>query len=372
MSTQAHSINIGMRFKEFKIKEASFLKEDDEIDLVKSSLISLIGNLPKDENTLNYLKQVQDTLKKQGVGSRVVGFINAKSVVSKLDKIPDTDRSADLDNKLASLIVTANGSTEDKRTFLALLIKDTLINTAKLFTPGQFNSLKETITTYGSNPATTDIINKLGQVVGYGIGPGEILFVALSRKLSKKESGDLTVKEPVNGVVELKTFNTKGPRYYDRSTPTGPNYDGFNKAFIDKYGEPRVKAGYNSNEINLKYKNLPSNQKEQFKNLVTNIIKSSYPNAKPETLKNVIDSLLGLTPRTADFFAGQASFENYKEVKNFEGFLFLSLKTFSTFYFKEWDDVETAGLSWEIGNAYFIGKVGPNYHAPQTNIVNKK
>ena len=69
-----------MRFKEFKTKEASFFNEEDEIDLVKSSLISLIGNLPKDEKTLNYLKQVQDTLKKQGVGSRVVGFLNAKSV----------------------------------------------------------------------------------------------------------------------------------------------------------------------------------------------------------------------------------------------------------------------------------------------------
>jgi len=99
-----------MRFKEFKTKEASFFNEEDEIDLVKSSLISLIGNLPKDEKTLNYLKQVQDTLKKQGVGSRVVGFLNAKSVLSKLDKIPDSDRSTELDNKLASLIVTAAGS----------------------------------------------------------------------------------------------------------------------------------------------------------------------------------------------------------------------------------------------------------------------
>ena len=360
-----------MRFKEFKIKEAKVFNEEDEIDLVKSSLISLIGTLPKDEKTLNYLKQVQDTLKKQGVGSRVVGFLNAKSVVSKLDKIPDADRAPELDNKIASLIVTADGTTEDKRTFLALLIKDTLINTTKLFTSGEFNSLKDTITTYGSNPATTDIINKLGKVVDYGIGPGEILLVALSRKLSKKGSGDLTVGDPVNGVVELKTFNEQGPRFFDRSTPTSAEYETYNQEFIKLYGKAPKNSGYNAQAINLKYNTLPPAKKIQFKTLVTGIINSSYPSATPSTRTQLITSLLN-SPEDANFLAGQASFENYKTIKKFKGYLFLSLKSFSTFYFNEFNDINDAGLTWNIQTAYFINKGAANYHAPQVNILSSK
>jgi hypothetical protein len=359
-----------MRFKEFKTKAASVFNEEDEIDLVKSSLISLIGTLPKDDKTLNYLKQVQDTLKKQGVGSRVVGFLNAKSVMSKLDKIPDADRSTELDNKLASLIVTADGTTEDKRTFLALLIKDTLINTTKLFNSGKFNSLKDTITTYGSNPATTDIINKLGQAVGYGIGPGEILLVALSRKLSKEGSGDLTVGDPVNGVVELKTFNKKGPRFFDRSTPVGADYNKANQEFIKLYGKAKD-SGWNAQAIHTKYKTLPPAKKIQFKTLVTRIINSSYPNAELSTKNELIASSLD-NPTKANFLAGQASFENYKTIKNFKGYLFLSLQSFSTFYFNEFNDINAAGLTWNIQTAYFIDKGGENYHAPQLNILPSK
>jgi len=357
-----------MRFREFKTKEASVFNEADEIDQVKSSLISLIGTLPKDEKTLNYLKQVQDTLKKQGVGSRVVGFLNAKSVLSKLDKIPDEDRSAALDKQLASLIVTADGTTEDKRTFLALLIKDTLINTTKLFTPGKMNSLKDTITTYGSNPATTDIINKLGTVTDYGVGPGEILLVALSRKLSKKGSGDLTVGAPVNGVVELKTFNKQGPRFYDRNTPVGSGYAKANGDFIEKFGKG-VKSGLNATAINLIYQQVKSAaDKKEFKTLVTDIIAGLYPQAKLSTKKDLVASILG-DSKLADFLAGQASFENYKAIKEFEGYLFLSLQSYSTFYFNEFEDINKAGLKFKFGTAYFIGKGGDNYHAPQMNIV---
>ena len=355
-----------MRFKEFKIKATSVFNEEDEIELVKSSLISLIGNLPKDEKTLNYLKQVQDTLKKQGVGSRVVGFLNAKSVISKLDKIPDADRDTDFNNKIASLIVTAEGTTEDKRTFLALLIKDTLINTTKLFTSGKFNSLKDTITTYGSNPATTDIINKLSKVTSYGVGPGEILLVALSRKLSKKESGDLTVGDPVNGVVELKAYNEKGPRFFDRGQISA-NYGTYNQEFIKLYGKAKD-SGWNAQAIHTKYGTLPPNKKIQFKTLVTKIINSLYPNAELSTKNELIVSLLD-NPTKANFLAGQASFENYKTIKKFKGYLFLSLQSFSTFYFNEFEDITAAGLTWKINTAYFIDKGGDNYHAPQINII---
>ena len=63
---------------------------------------------------------------------------------------------------------------------------------------------------------------------------------------------------------------------------------------------------------------------------------------------------------------------NYKTIKNFKGYLFLSLQSFSTFYFNEFNDINVAGLTWNIQTAYFIDKGGENYHAPQLNILPSK
>lgn len=371
-----------MRFREFKTKEASFFNEVDEIDQVKSSLIDLIGTLPKDEKTLKYLKQVQDTLKKQGVGSRVVGFLDAKSVVDKIPK--DDDRSEALNKQLAGLIVTAEGTTKDKRTFLAQLIKDTLINTTKLFTPGKMNSLKDTITTYGSNPATTDIINKLATVTDYGVGPGEILLVALSQKLSKKGlgKGDLTVGAPVNGLVELKTYNKKGPRFYDNDTKPGSGYATANKNFINEFVKTGTgtKSGLGATAINRIYEELKSEKDikkiKRFQELVTDIIDNLYPKAQTSTKKNLVASLLvdptdaNFLAGQANFLAGQASFENYSSIKTqVKGYLFLSLQSYSSFYFNKFEDINIAGLQIKFDTAYFIDNHQPNYHAPQMDIT---
>src|SRR6056300_735986 len=110
-----------MRAFEFLLEAEDQDFDIDKFEDLKSRLIAKIERLPAGPKTLEFLDQVKDTLRKQGTSTRIVGLLNARSIKDKLAKAPDPDRDEQLNDALARYILSAPGSTADKREFLARL-----------------------------------------------------------------------------------------------------------------------------------------------------------------------------------------------------------------------------------------------------------
>ena len=349
-----------MRAFEFLLEaeeqEAPQLDTDNFEDL-RNALIAKIQRLPADSKSLDFLKLVKDALKKQGTSTRIVGLLDARSVKAKLEKTRDPDRDEQLNDALARFIVSAPGSQQEKRDFVARLAADKLIDKEALFNDGKPNSITNCIIGYKKNPVTTYVVDGLIDDVPQGVGPGEVLMIALSAGITKmKGKGDLMVTHPVDGEVELKTTKKKSPRFQDRAVKAQKDYDqksdNFVKNYVDQTGVKFPPAGMNLKHVIEAYS--LAEDKEGFKTDLTSILDSIYPLAESNTKAAVIEAITSNDFVQAQQLYAKASFQNYKAHKKFKGVLYLNLKNGKTLYYNDWEDITAAGGSIGVGTIYMV------------------
>jgi len=365
-----------MRYIEFRIlKELKSDADQIAFDTLKNQLINQINNLRSGPESIEFLKQIQDTLKSTGAATRVVGVLNAKSVKGKLSKIRDKEMTEEIEDLLTRWILSVDAPTSDKRQFLALLAADKLINKKELFRDGVLNNIKQSVVGYGKNQATTKIVDGIARHVGQGIGPGEILMVTLSSGITKLTTGgDLRVNHPVDGEVELKTSRAGSPRFNDRKVKPKPEYGTQSQNFISNYITP-VKLTPKSSGVSTKmltqaYGLTPPEKREVFKKDLNSILLSVYPYAKSESLGAVINGISSDNESEARQAIGKATFENYKSQKQFEGVLYMNIENGNTLYYNDWEDLSRAGVYALVKTVYLVGG-GVEGPYPQIELVAK-
>lgn len=341
-----------------------FLREQEEqsIDIdrfedLRNRLIAKIQRLPAGPKTLEFLEQIKDTLRQQGAASRIVGLLNAKEIKNKLSKIKDSDRSEELNDTLARFILSAPGTTAEKRDFMARLSTDKLVDKDQLFNDGKVNNIKNIISGYESNQATKYIVDGLAKETPQGIGPGEVLLVALSTSITKLAKGDLYVKHPIDGEVELKSTADGDPRFKDDEVTVASSYNKNCEVFRDKYlqGIQIKKSGLNLKLLMMAYENVPQDTKDNFLKDLRQILDDIFQGAKPDTKGAIMTSFTAGDFTQAVQLWAQASFENYRNVKKgFNGVLYLNIARGTSLYFNDWNDIKKAGGNIKAGNPYVI------------------
>jgi hypothetical protein len=335
-----------MRAFEFLREQEEQSIDIDKFEDLRNRLIAKIQRLPAGPKTLEFLEQIKDNLRQQGAASRIVGLFNAKEIKNKLSKVKDSDRSEELNDTLARYILSAPGSTRDKREFMALLSTDKLIDRDQLFSYGKVNKIENIIKGYSTNEATKNICDGLAKETPQGIGPGEILMIALSSSITKLSKGDLYVKHPVDGEVELKTSRKGGARFKDDEVTVQSGYDKHCEDFRENYlkGVKIEKSGLNLKKLMSAYDNTPQENKENFKNDLRVILDDIFPQAEEDTKGAIMNSFTSNDFGSASKIWAKASFENYKKFKKtFNGVLYLNHRDGTSLYFKDWDDIIKAG-----------------------------
>ena len=335
-----------MRAFEFLREQEEQSIDIDKFEDLRNRLIAKIQRLPAGPKTLEFLEQIKDNLRQQGAASRIVGLFNAKEIKNKLSKVKDSDRSEQLNDTLARYILSAPGSTKDKRDFMALLSTDKLIDRDQLFSYGKVNKIENIIKGYSTNEATKYICDGLAKETPQGIGPGEILMIALSSSITKLSKGDLYVKHPVDGEVELKTSAEGGPRFRDDEVNVQSGYDKHCEDFREKHlkGVTIEKSGLNLKKLMSAYDNTPQENKENFKNDLRVILDDIFPQAEGDTKGAIMNSFTSNDFGSASQLWVKASFENYKnKKKSFNGVLYLNNRDGTSLYFNDWNDIIKAG-----------------------------
>lgn len=360
----------------FDDKEISMSKDNDgdmNFEELKSQLLAQITELPANKQSIDFLTQVKDSLKSSGVSSRVTGLINAKVIKDKLEKINDPDlKNRELDDLLARWIISVPGSTDEKRDFMAKLLSDKLVNKEKLFSDGEVNELKDCIVGYGTNISTTGIVDGMAQHITQGVGPGEILMVALSSSITKMATGDLMVRHPIDGEVELKTSNRNPPRFYDRNVKALSDYDQKSQNFIATYAVPLKfkypKYGLSTVHLIKLFAQIEKTERDQFSSDLKSIIDSTYPKANANIKGAIVTNIANDNDPAARQAIAQASFENYKTQKHFKGILYIDIKRGKTLYFNDWKDIDVAGARATVSTIYLVAAHSSEAPYPQIGI----
>jgi hypothetical protein len=347
-----------MRAFEFLREQEEQSVDIDRFEDLRNRLIAKIQRLPAGPKTLEFLEQIKDTLRQQGASSRIVGLLNAKQIKDKLTRIKDSDRTEQLNDTLARFILSAPGTTAEKRDFMARLATDKLVDKDQLFNKGKVNMIKNIISGYESNQATKYIVDGLAKETPQGIGPGEVLMVALSTSITKLDKGDLKVKHPGGDwEVELKSTATGDPRFKDDEVTVAGSYNKNCETFRDNYlqGIQIPKSGLNLKQLMMAYENVPQDTKDNFLKDLRQILDDIFQQASADTKGAIMTSFTAGDFTQAVQLWAQASFENYRNVKKgFNGVLYLNIARGTSLYFNDWNDIKKAGGSIKPGNPYVI------------------
>ena len=239
------------------------------------------------------------------------------------------------------------------------------INNDKIVNLGQLTAvssdLSKILKYYGSSKQITFFYkDMLSYQPAQGIGPGEILLATMSKSLTKKGKGDLTLAD--GSQIEVKGGRFEG-RFRDRETNPTAEYPGLVQAFLNKY-PTKNKSGMAYGELIGVY-NQTQNKNEFVKDF-TKIINSLFPNN--EYTKKIVDAVKKGDVPLAVRNHGIANLKQYFDIKQGKlGVLFINAATepATTSYVNGFDDivsgVKSGSLNLNVRTAYVISPKGEQY-----------
>ena len=281
-----------MRFKEFKIKEAKVIKEVEPQTI--KSLAKQVGQLPANVSdeiiqkiaSAIELARTPDKQKTEPASTSQPPKADTndpyKSVSTPLKQVDDTDMQKNY--KTVAREMLGNGLTGQE---ITQIIKS--INTGTLINVDNLKKLKsnlsEIISLYNFSEKSKFFYKSLLERTIQGVGPGELLFSVLSKRITKGDKGDLKLDNNIK--IELK-----GNKYYGRARDRdvyafrGQNYRELSNNYLEKIIMPYFK------------KTNASTKKQSIKQIglgdIIEIFNSSDQKSKPQqevALKAILESL---------------------------------------------------------------------------------
>lgn len=235
------------------------------------------------------------------------------------------------------------------------------------------SSIDKIIPLYNKSNAYKNFFTDLFYTVPQRIGPAEILFITMSKSITKGGKGDLQISAPINKEVEVKAGKTSGRfRDGDIMKLQHPNLRQNQKDFLKKYPSAN-KAGHNIGSIMqlLADKNYDKND---VINDFMAIFEGIFPASSFTTeFRNAFAT--GNLEKTKQLYA-ISNLELYFKAKGQKAMAFLFIKSakqpFNTCYIDSYDSIikgiESGSLTIDPGLAYPMDQSGNNEEYPKIGI----
>jgi len=333
------------------------IKKPEAVQLQRRDLIQKLQSLPeKDPDTQRLIDRIEQLLTDVGVGGRVASLVN------RVQEIDDVDVKKAV-RKIAKIVSTVDFSTQGRERLFKLWNADKIVN-KKLLTSGGTHSFSNVFAGYGKDPAMTELVDDLNDVISQGIGPGEFALACLSKGITGvgygKEKGDLIIdKKP----VELKTRNVKDARMYDKQVTVTSKYDQLVTEFMQKYsddiqamaekGFKPSKQGLNLSQLSslMAFTNKPDIQKD-----INNVLKNVFPGVKGTG--SITNALAKGDVNTARDLYGKININYYLGYKRrqgqLDGIIFANLANKTYTYIQNTKDLKGSGMGVSVATAYPI------------------
>lgn len=341
--------------------------ETDPLYNIKMAITKKIKDLPADDSTEKALAEIEDLLSSIRAGGKL------QFVGGQLQQIDDPDVNS-AQKLLAKYIISLDsGSPADKKQlFETWKSKDGLIDIKKLLSPGQ-NAVSEIVKGYSTNPAIKELADDLSGIASLGQGKGEFMLSVFSKRITKAGKGDLQIDG--FGKVEVKTTDGGSGRFFDQEVRPSTQFQGAVNNFVKQFGEVLKQnnlittTGVNIGQL-IKLKNLlPTESRNKFKSLLTNVISNIFA-ADPSLADPVVSAIMVDNEGLAKQKYAVANLNNYMKLKSDDkGILMINLskEPFTFVFFDDNDSLNAGGLRLHSGTAYPITN-DPRNAYPQINI----
>lgn len=345
-----------MRYQDFKLVEDS-----DKIKDLQQKLATVSPNVS--DRFLSTIERAIELARDEGQSP-------GESLTSQLQNIEDRDMKSWY-KFIAKEIVGHELNYEE----IKLLIND--IKNDKVINFNEFasvdSSIDKIIPLFDKSESFKNFFSDLFNTVPQRIGPAEILFIVMSKTITKGSKGDLQVGGAIGKEVEVKAGKTSGRfRDGDVTKLQDPKLRQLQRNFLSKYPSAN-KAGHNlASTMQLMQNNDYDSQ--EIINDVMEVFRSIFPNSSYEQkFKNDFGAgnLEGAT-----LAYGLANLEIYFNAKGAKAmaFLFINSKKYpyATCYIDSYEDVQeginAGSLSLNVGGFYMFDQTGNNEEYPKIGI----
>lgn len=238
------------------------------------------------------------------------------------------------------------------------------------------SSIDKIIPLFNKSESFQNFFSDLFNTVPQRIGPAEILFIVMSKTITKGGKGDLQVGGAIGKEVEVKAGKTSGRfRDGDVTKLQDPKLRQLQREFLKKYPSAN-KAGHNlSSSMQLMQNN--DYDSTEVVNDVMAVFNSIFPNSTFSQKFKTDFSAGNLEGATLAY--GLANLETYFTAKGSKAMAFLfinSKKTpYATCYIDSYDDVQkgiaAGSLSLNVSGIYMFDQSGNNEEYPKIGISAK-
>jgi len=342
-----------MRYKEFiVVEDAARLRQ----------LQQELGEL--DPNVSN---KFLDTIERSIAIARESGQSAGEDLTGKLQKVDDRDLKKWY-RYIAKEMVGHELSINEIKTLLNAINDDTVINLEEFAKIS--STIDKIIPLYSASPAFKNFFSDLFYTVPQRVGPAEILFITMSKSITKGGKGDLQITAPINKEVEVKAGKTSGRfRDGDITKLQNPNLRKYQRDFLKKYPSGN-KAGHNLGSL-MQLLADTSYDKKEVVNDVMVIFNSLFPMSSfAVEFENAFTG--GNLEKAKELYA-VANLETYYKAKGAKAFGFLFIKSakepYTTCYIDSYDDIikglRAGTLTIDPGLAYPMDQSGNNEEYPK-------
>lgn len=336
--------------------------DPEKLKLQKVDLIKKLQSLPTDDKTAALIDRVEQFLNDAGVGGRV------SSLLSRVQDIDDVDVKKSV-QKIAKIVSTVDFDTAGREKLFKLWNADKIVN-KKLLTTGGIHKISDVFSGYGKDPAMTELVDDLNDVIAQGVGPGEFALAVLSKGIAGIGAGAGTGDLLVDGIpVELKAKRVKNARLTDRNVTVTSQYPGLVDKFMAKY-EKNIKdledqglsmrsvQGMNLGQL---AKLVQTSKSRTIINDVTTILNNIFPGVNG--LEKISNALIKDNELARKLY-GQASLQYYLQTKrakgDLSGILFINMGQKTYTFIESVKDVINNGFALEISTAYALALKDPS------------
>lgn len=340
-----------------------FLIESPQVASLQKALIAKIQQLPADDSTLKALKEIEDLLNAVGAGGRM-GMVN-----NQLEEIGDEDVTK-ARKLLAKYVLSIDADPADKKAMMDAWKADKLIDIKSLMSP-VYHKITDVVIGYDSNPAIQQLTDDLVEIAALGQGKGEFMLSVMSKKVMKKQKGDLVID---GKNIELKTSDGGAGRFYDQEVRPNTNWPTLSENYLNTYKEEIDATGLKVPGTGMKIdmiskvaEVMPSEKVEQHKKDLNDIFKAIFPT---QDVGSAVEAALAGNVGEAKQRFARLSLDNYLSIKDDDAVLMIDLNTkpISLAIFASAADLYGAGLRLHAGTIYPIA-TDARYAYPQVKIA---
>lgn len=348
-----------MRWTDFKLKEDSKKLKD-----LQQKLATVPPNVSE-----RFLATIERAIEL----ARDEGSSPGENLTTQLKSVEDNDMKSWY-KYIAKEIVGHELSYNEIKSLLDAINNDKVINL------GEFakvdSDIQKIIPLFNKSENLSNFFKDLFNTTPQRIGPAEIMFIVMSKSITKGSKGDLQVGGPIGKEVEVKAGKTSGRfRDGDVTKLQDPKLRQLQRQFLEKYPSAN-KAGHNLSSTLQLTKNNDYDINE-ITNEVMQVFDAIFPGSSYRG--QFLNNFKGGNLEQLQLTYGLANLEMYFQAKGGKAMAFLfinaSKNPFQTCYIGSYEDIasglQAGSLAIKVEGFYMFDQTGNNEEYPKIGIFAK-